>query len=118
MPIPAATAVDRRHNPRYQGKGLMAHIGDKLVEVMDVSVDAVRLSNGFGAAAGAKVSLTLIPREGERLDLNKGVKASGTVIRVDGDAVVVAFSATSWALSKLVVWLAGQKLGVTPHLVK
>jgi len=111
------TKDDRRGYPRVPGNQLMARIGTQLVEVLDVSIGGVKLARTFEPLLGP-LSLTLFPRAGEKLDLNRGVRVSGSVIRVDAKAVAVDFAATSYALAKLVVWHASGKLGATPHLVK
>jgi len=116
MRSPAKTEDDRRQFSRHAGKGLIARVGNQLVEVLDISMGGMKLEKTFDAAAGP-LGFVLIPRHENKLDLNKGVKASGTVVRVEDDGVAIQFAAT-YALSKLVVWITSEKLGVAPHMVK
>jgi len=108
---------ERREKPRSPGNGLMARIGDKLVEVIDLSVTGVKVVRGVHLGEGA-VSFTLFRRIGASLELNQGVKVTGRVVRIDETSVAIDFLANSYALAKLVVWHASGQLGAAPHMVK
>ena len=108
---------ERRKRPRQSGNGLMARIGNQLVDVIDLSDSAVKVARGFDPAKGP-MEFTLFRRNGSSLELNSGVKARGQVMRVDAESVVIDFLANSYALAKMVVWHTSGRLGVAPHLVK
>jgi len=95
----------------------MARIGDKLVEVIDLSNTGIKLARSFAPADGP-MAFTLFRRNGSALEINKSVKVTGRVVRQDEATVAIDFLANSYALAKLVVWHAGGKLGVAPHMVK
>jgi hypothetical protein len=117
MPYSDSPDSDRRHHPRYAGPGLMANIGGRLVNVIDISVGGARLEKGFAMAKGP-VSFVLIPRVGSKLILNEGVKVTGTVAHEDDQSVGIVFIAATYALSKLIVRHASKLLKVEPHMVK
>lgn len=109
---------DRRHYVRTHNVEIMANINGRLVQVLDISLSGVRLSNGF-PLNGEKVTMSLIPKMGERLDVNRSVVAKGTVIRIDAEdhAVAVAFDQMSYSLSKMVIMATSKRLGVKPFMV-
>ena len=57
---------DRRNYQRFDQHGLTARVGDKLLEVHDVSVGGIRLAR-LDLAVGDAVALTLFPRDGRQL---------------------------------------------------
>ena len=108
---------ERRVHPRQPGNGLMARVGDKLVEVLDMSVTGIKLARSFSPVDGP-MAFTLIRRHGATLEINKGVSVTGQVVRLEQGTVAIDFLANSYALAKLAVWHAAGKLGVAPHMVK
>ena len=109
---------DRRSYVRVHNVDIMANINGRLVEVLDISLSGVRLSNSFPLNE-EKVTMSLIPKVGERLDVNRSVVAKGKVIRIDAEdhAVAVAFEQMSYSLSKMIVAATSRRLGVKPYMV-
>jgi len=111
-------AGDRRSYVRAHNVDILANINGRLVQVLDISLSGVRLSNGF-PLTGEKVTMSLIPKVGDRLDVNHSVTAKGSVIRIDAEdhAVAVAFDQMSYSLSKMVIAATSKRLGVKPFIV-
>ena len=109
---------DRRSYVRVNSVDIMANINGRLVEVLDISLSGVRLSNGFPLNED-KVTMSLIPKVGDCLDVNRSVTARGTIIRFDAEdhAVAVAFEQMSYSLSKMIVAATSRRLGVKPYMV-
>ena len=109
---------DRRNYVRVHNVDIMANINGRLVAVLDISLSGVRLSNDFPLNQET-VTMSLIPKVGERLDVNRSVAAKGKVIRIDVEdhAVAVAFEQMSYSLSKMIVAATSRRLGVKPYMV-
>ncbi|HVI50268.1 MAG TPA: PilZ domain-containing protein [Candidatus Sulfotelmatobacter sp.] len=109
---------DRRHFTRASEVELVVNINGRLVEVLDISLSGIRIGNGF-PLQGDKVGFTIIPRVGQRLDVNRSIRASGQVIRIDGDehSVAIRFERVSYSLAKMIVAAVSQRLGVKPFLL-
>jgi hypothetical protein len=97
-----SAASERRHYPRLHGVPLMANIAGRLVQVIDVSAKGVTLEKAFVPLPGV-MTFTLYPFDGERLQLNKGVRATGVVSHSEADRIGIRFEPASLALVKLVV---------------
>ena len=98
----AASEQERRRYPRFQGFGLMANIGGKLVRVVNVSAKGMTVERTFPYGT-EPLSFTLYPSDGRRLDLNKGVKGTGIVAHEEDALVGIRFQPATLALVRLVV---------------
>ena len=67
----AASGMERRRYPRFQGFGLMANIGGKLVRVTGVSAGGMKLEKGFKLVPES-MRFTLYPTEGTAVDVPLG----------------------------------------------
>jgi len=101
-PEATAAAPDRRRYPRLGNIPLMANIGGKLVRVVNVSAKGMTVERAFPYGA-EPLSFTLYPLDGNRLDLNKGVKGVGIVGHEEDGAIGIRFAPATLALVKLVV---------------
>jgi len=109
---------DRRFYARVNDVDLLANINGRLVEVLDISLSGVRVSNGF-PLNGEMVDFTLIPRVGVRLDVNRSVKVRGKAVRVNDDEhfVAIVFEQMSYSLAKMIISTLSERLGVKPFLL-
>ena len=94
---------ERRRYPRLPGKGLIANIAGRLVNVVDVSATGMTVERQFEPSQSEPTSFVLYPCDGNRLDLNRGVKAKGIVVHLDETTVGLKFEPASLALVKLIV---------------
>jgi hypothetical protein len=108
---------DRRQFNRFDGHGLVAMIGGSLIDVIDVSLTGLRLASCPAKGHGA-FDFTLYARTGSKLDLNRGVRVAGTVIRGDDGAIAVHFTRFTYSLAKMIIRHTGATLGVAPHMVR
>lgn len=102
--MPEQTALDgkeRRRYPRFQGFGLMANIGGKLVRVTGVSAGGMKLEKGFKLGV-EDMRFTLYPCDGGKVDINKGVGGICRLVREDSDFVAMRFDPATYRLVKFV----------------
>lgn len=102
---PRPPVQDRRRFPRVH-VGLVANIGGRLVDVVDVSAKGMTLARAFDPVPGP-MPFILYPAEGHRLDLNHGVRGHAVLTHQEPDRVGVRFDPPSMDLVKLVVDRAG-----------
>jgi|GEM_PF-1926156 len=107
---------DRRRYVRSDGVDLLVNINGRLVEVLDISLSGLRISNGF-PVKGDKVEFSLIPRDGNRLDVNNSVPVKGTLVRhiPEEHAVAIKFERVTYSLSKMIIAAISRKTGVKPY---
>lgn len=110
-------ADDRRQYHRFDDHGLIARIGDKLVEVHDISVGGIRVAR-FDAAEGSAVTLTLLPRVGRRVDLGQSHRAEGEVVGHVGGWTRIRFPRLSYSLAKFIIHHLGRRNGVQPYIFR
>ena len=92
---------DRRRYPRFQGFGLMANIGGKLVRVTGVSAGGMKLEKGFNMAPDV-MRFTLYPTDGGKVDINKGIGGTCCLVREDEVCVAMRFDPATYRLVKFV----------------
>ena len=97
----AAGGHERRRYPRFQGFGLMANIGGKLVRVTGVSAGGMKLEKGFKLAADV-MRFTLYPCDGGKVDINKGIGGTCRLVREEGEFIAMRFDPASYRLVKFV----------------
>lgn len=108
---------DRRHYQRFEQHGLMARVGDKLLEVHDVSVGGIRLAR-LDLPVDADVAMTLFPRDGRQLELSRATMARGEVVGHVGQWTRIRFAAMSYSLAKFLIQHLAQRQGVEPYIFK
>lgn len=110
-------AADRRNYHRFDDHGLMARIGDKLLEVHDVSVGGIRVER-LEAATGQQVGLTLFPRDGRQLELSNAMAVRAEVVGHVGQWTRLRFATMSFTLAKFLVQHLARRNGVQPYIFK
>ncbi len=95
------TTKDRRRYPRFQGFGLMANIGGKLVRVTGVSAGGMKLEKGFKLVPDV-MRFTLYPIDGGKVDINNGIGGTCRLVREDGDCIAMRFEPATYRLVKFV----------------
>lgn len=100
--MPDETAArERRRYPRFQGFGLMANIGGKLVHVTGVSAGGMKLEKGFKLVPDS-MRFTLYPCDGGKVDINKGVGGTCQLVREESDFIAMRFDPATYRLVKFV----------------
>lgn len=112
--VRSQAADDRRAFRRFAGNGLMARIGDAIVEVTDISVGGLRVARQ-DLARGRRVHLQLIPREGTKLALNESIRAEAEVVGACDAWTHLRFTAVSYSLAKLIIRHIARTTGVQPY---
>ena len=97
----AGAQTERREHPRLPGRGLVAEIGGKQYDVLDISFGGIKL-NGRFAVAGGLINLVILPTLDNAPIVEEKAEVRGRVERVDGDLTAVRFSALTNALTKLI----------------
>ncbi|CAA7616938.1 conserved hypothetical protein [Candidatus Terasakiella magnetica] len=97
----SAEHSERRRYPRFQGFGLMAIIGGKLVRVADISATGMELEAGF-TIKPEPMRFTLYPNDGGKLDINRGIGGICTLVRQDNRIVALKFTPATYRLVKFV----------------
>lgn len=115
--LPQRADRDRRHQPRYAGDRLMANVNGLLVEVADISLTSISLKTEIKSSSGPLL-LTLYPRDGSKLTLNEGLRVKADLIRCENGVTALKFQTTTLALSRLVIKLTANRLGIDPYFVK
>lgn len=105
---------DRRRFQRFAGTGMMARIGQEMVEVGDMSLGGLRLPRR-DLAAGAVVKVQLIPREGTKLHLNEALYAEARVVEHGPGWTGFAFVVVSYSLAKMIVRHMARLTGIEPY---
>lgn len=113
----AHEGADRRQYHRFEDHGIMARIGDKLLEVHDVSVGGMRVGR-IDAVIGAELSLTLFPREGRQLELSRAMTVRGEVVGHTGQWTRLRFVTVSYTLAKFLIQHLARRQGVEPYIFK
>ncbi len=99
------TDGERRRYPRFQGVGLMVIIAGKLLKVIDISANGMKVEKDCLIPTGP-LNFTLYPSDGHKLDLNHGLQVRGVVVRQSGRTAGIRFEPASLAVVKLVVSLS------------
>lgn len=110
-------AEDRRRYQRFEQHGLMARVGDKLLEVYDISVGGIRLSR-LDQQSGTEVAMTLFPREGRQLELSRSIAVRGEIVGHTGEWTRIRFCAPTYSLAKFLIQHLAQCYGVEPYIFK
>ena len=97
----AASEQERRRYPRFQGFGLMANIGGKLVRVSGMSAGGMKLEKGFKLLPGP-MRFTLYPSDGDKIDINNGIGGTCRLVREDDDVIAMRFDPATYRLVKFV----------------
>ena len=93
--------IERRQHPRHPGKGLVAEIGGKRYEVVDISFGGIKM-NGKCAVAGGLINV-IIQSMDENLQIAEDkAEVRGRVERVVGELTIIRFSNLTDALIKLI----------------
>lgn len=92
---------ERRRYPRFQGLGLMANIGGKLVRVTGVSAGGMNLEKGFKLTPDS-MRFTLYPIDQGKVDINNGIGGTCRLVRETGDFIAMRFEPASYRLVKFV----------------
>jgi hypothetical protein len=93
--------IERREHLRILGKELTAEIAGKQYEVLDISYGGIKV-HGRCAAAGALLTLVIVPSVDNRPIVEEQADVRGRVARVDGERTVIHFSNLTDALTKLI----------------
>jgi hypothetical protein len=109
--------LERRQQPRYSGSGVMAKLDGKLVDVVDISLSGLQV-RAVIAVSTDPVAVTLFPREGDKLDLNHAIRVLCIPVRSAGDCTGMQFQRSTMALSRLIIKLMSEQLGVAPYFVR
>jgi hypothetical protein len=109
--------LERRLHPRYSGERLIARLDDKLVDVADISLTGLKAKANIIVGADL-VDMTIYPRDGGRLDLNAGVRTRCVPMWAGGGFTGLRFHRSTMALSRLIIRLMSDQLGVEPYYVK
>lgn len=110
-------AEDRRHYQRFEQHGLMVRVGDKLLEVHDVSVGGIRVSR-LDLPQGSEAAMTLFPRDGRQLELGRAMAVRGEVVGHVGQWTRLRFVSLSYTLAKFLIQHLAQRQGVEPYIFK
>ncbi len=110
-------ADDRRQYQRFEQHGLMVRIGDKLLDVHDVSVGGIRVQR-LDLAVGGTCQMTLLPRDGRQLDLSQSMAARGLVVGHVAGWTRLKFSSMSFTLAKFLVQHLARRHGVEPYIFR
>lgn len=109
--------ADRRQYHRFEEHGLMVRIGDKLLDVHDVSVGGIRVER-MDVAVGAELGLTLFPREGRQLELARAMAVRAEVVGHAGQWTRLRFASMSFTLAKFLIQHLARRQGVEPYIFK
>jgi|GEM_PF-5076528 len=105
---------DRRRATRISGAGLVAEIDGQPVDVVDISVDGIKLLSEVDLPDDV-VEIGLVPRiRGKVLD-DERVMVSGRVVRTGGGERIIRFDPDSYERSREMV-LRVLKLPILPEL--
>lgn len=110
-------ADDRRRYHRFDRHGLVARIGSIIHEVEDVSVGGLRLK-AADLPVGQHVAMTLIARDGTRLDISHSMPARGEVVSRNGAAAGIRFTAMTYTLAKFLIQHLARRHGVQPYIFR
>ena len=113
----AQQAEDRRHYQRFEQHGLMVRVGDKLLEVHDISVGGIRVSR-LDLPLEAEAAMTLFPRDGRQLELSRAMAVRGKVVGHVGQWTRLRFVSLSYTLAKFLIQHLAQRQGVEPYIFK
>ena len=97
----AAKERERRRYPRFQGHGLMANIGGKLVNVTGVSAGGMQLEKGFKLIPDS-MRFTLYPTDGGKVDINNGIGGTCRLVREGDDFIAMRSDPATYRLVKFV----------------
>jgi hypothetical protein len=97
----AGAQTERRQHPRLPAKGLVAEIGGKQYDVLDISFGGIKV-NGRFAVAGGLITVTILPTVNNSPIVEDKAEVRGRVERVDGNLTAVRFSNLTDALAKLI----------------
>ena len=110
-------AEDRRRFHRFEEHGLMARIGDRLLEVHDVSLGGIRVKR-LDLEVGSTCDITLLPREEGEQGTAESLAVRGVVAgHVDG-WTRIQFPSMSYTLAKFLIQHLARSQGVEPYIFK
>ncbi|MBI3446115.1 MAG: PilZ domain-containing protein [Magnetospirillum sp.] len=104
--MPEQDGQERRRYPRFNGLGLMANIGGKLVRVAGISAGGMNLEAGFAVAAGS-MRFTLYPTENGKVDINHGIGGACRLVREGERLVALRFDPATYRLVKFIAECSG-----------
>lgn len=108
---------ERRHFVRFQGKGFIVQLGDKLYNVTNLSIGGIKLE-GATLPLNSTHSVKLIPRNDKNLELNNSRMIDIKVVRLDKDGVGCSFTKPSFDLMKIIISHASEQTGHKPYIFK
>lgn len=112
-----ATHAHQHHTIDDSAQGLMVRLGDTLHEVQELSVGGLWVDR-VDAPLGAKVPMTLFPREGHHLELSQTMTTRGEVAGHDGDATCIRFVGLTFPLARFVIQQLARQSGVQPYIFR
>lgn len=108
---------DRRRYQRFEQHGLMARIGDTLLEMRDISVGGMCVAR-LEQPVGAEIAMTLFPRDGQHLDLGRSLVVRGEVLGHVDHWTRLRFVGMTYSLAKFLVQHLARCHGVEPYIFK
>lgn len=99
--MPDQDGRERRRYPRFNGLGLMANIGGKLVRVAGISAGGMTLESGFTVAAGS-MRFTLYPSDSGKVDINHGIGGACRLVRENERFIALRFDPATYRLVKFI----------------
>jgi hypothetical protein len=110
-------ADDRRHFRRFHGHGLVAEIGQKLVEVSDISITGASVA-GLELSKGDVVRMKLIPRADNKMLINDSVTVRAEAQGSESGYTRLRFLDVGFGLARLVVRHVSACTGVQPFIFR
>lgn len=97
-----AESIDRRRYHRVTGERVMAHIGQELVEVIDVSVAGIRVTRPYFFVGQRNIEFRVLSRALDTLGRRQTLTVRGHVVGDTTDHLRIAFASVTPALSRLI----------------
>lgn len=94
--------VDLREYHRATGEGVVAQVGNEIVEVIDISVAGVRLSRPLGSLPRRNLEFRIIPVSSAGPDVHRAIPVSGHIVGEDCLHLRIAFAAVTTALANVI----------------
>lgn len=113
----ASSAEDRRRFHRFAAEGLMVRLGDRILDIQDVSLGGLRVERQ-DVPKGKMVELQLIPRSGRALALNDSVRARAEVVGHCDRWTHLRFQQVTYTLAKTIIRQFARTTGVQPFVFK
>ncbi len=109
---------ERRQLHRYPGTGLVARFGDRVVEVLDISLGGLRLAPGYDVGAG-EVRFRIARRGSGRPEPDSlGASATAVKAAATGNGQHLRFVGMNYPLARLVIGHIAAVSGVSPYIFR